>query len=54
MTWEDESIADGALPGTIVMLKTAVLQARLDGVDPEAFLAMLFEREGPVSPPDEW
>jgi hypothetical protein len=54
VSWEDESIADAALPGTIVWLKTAVVEARRQGLDPDMFLAMLLEREGPVPPPAEW
>ncbi|CAB4946299.1 unannotated protein [freshwater metagenome] len=54
VAWEDESMADAALPGTVVLLKTAVLEARRRGVDPDEFLTMLFKREGPVPPAAEW
>jgi len=53
-SWEERMNRDVLLPGSVLMLTTAALEARRRGLDPEDFVLDALAAEGPVPPPSEW
>jgi len=53
-SWEERMERDVLLPGSVLMLTTAALEARRRGLDPEHLVLDALAAEGPVPPPSAW